>query len=284
MARVNEVDRRTLLLGALAGGCLLALSGCASLPNAPATQSALAREVVTLPGSETTGTVQAVVWTPLNPRGVALLSADGAARPERYQPLVERLGGMGLAIIAPYGGTAARGPSAEDITQRGVAELGAAALYANDRFAGLPVLAVGHGRGSLSAMALGGALAEEGTFAEPTPRGVIAFSAPAGTERLAGPDAVSALGVPVLLLAGSNDPLPVERLLDAGPRDADAYALVLAGGGRDLVDDAALVERAWPVVDLFVQAFLFDIFTAGDVLEDWPATGEDRFIARRGSQ
>jgi hypothetical protein len=51
-----------------------------------------------------------------------------------------------------------------------------------------------------------------------------------------------------------------------------------------MVHDAAFVERAWPVVDLFVQAYLFDIFTAGDVLEKWPATGQDRFIARGGSQ
>ena len=284
MARVTEVDRRSVLWGALAGAALLTLPGCASVPNGPAKVSALEREVVTLPTSGNARDVQAVVWSPPNPRGVALLAGDRGARPERYQPLVERLAAMGLVVIAPYGAAGSMPSSAEDATQRGVAELGAAAVHAKDHFAGLPVLAVGHGAGSLSAMALGGALAEEGTFNEPTPRGVIAFSAPAGTERLAGSDAVSALGVPVLLLAGSNDPVPAERLLASGPNDADAYALVLSGGGANLVDESAFVERAWPVVDLFVQAYLFDIFTAGDVLEKWTATGEDRFTARRGSQ
>jgi hypothetical protein len=112
---------------------------------------------------------------------------------------------------------------------------------------------------------------------------VIAFSAPAGTERLAGPNTVATLGVPMLLLGGSNDSASAERLLPTGAGVADSYALVLAGGGPDLIDDSAFVERAWPVIDLFVQAYLFDIYTAGDVLEDWTATGEDRFIARQGS-
>jgi hypothetical protein len=283
MAGMNGVDRRTILWGGFAAGALLALAGCASVPNAPAEESALARETVSLSGSAGAGQVQAVVWTPQNPRGIVLLAGDGNAPPDRYQPLVERLGAMSLVVIAPQsagGGSA----SAESGTREGVAELGAAALFAKDRFAGMPILAIGHGSGSLTAMALGKALAEEGSFTEPTPRGVIAFSAPSGTERLAGADAASGLGVPLLLLAGGNDPVPAERLLGAGPIDADAYALVLAGGGGDMVHDAAFVERAWPVVDLFVQAYLFDIFTAGDVLEKWPATGQDRFIARRGSQ
>ena len=281
MAGMMGVDRRTLLWGTLAGGVLLALPGCASVPNAPAEEASLAREVVTLSGSG--GQVQAIVWAPATPRGVVLLAADRNARPERYEPLVERLGGQGLVVIAPYSAASAQSPSPEDRTRQGVAELGAAALYAKDKFAGMPMLAIGHGFGSLTAIALSGALAEEGTFTEPTPRGVIAFSAPPGTERLAGSDAVATLGVPVLLLAGSNDPVPAERLLPSGEGDADSYALVLAGGGANLVDEAAFVERAWPVVDLFVQAYLFDIYTAGDVLEDWTATGEDRFIVRRGS-
>jgi len=278
-----HVDRRTMLWSALAGGALLALPGCASLPNAPAEAEALARENVTLPGAN--GRVRELtVWTPPQPRGVALLSTSSGRRPDRYAPLIERLGGMGLAVVAPHhsdpGGGAA--PS-QQVTQERIADLAASAAYVKDRFARLPVLAVGHGFGSLTAMALGAALAEEGTFTEPTPRGVIAFSAPAGTERLAGPDAVATLGVPVLLLTGGNDSVSAERLLPAATGEADSYALVLAGGGPDLVDDPDLVGRAWPVIELFVQAYLFDIFTAGDVLEDWPATGEDRFIARRGS-
>jgi len=265
---------------------MLALAGCTTVPNAPATQPALAGEVVTLPAVGNGEVVQAQVWSPPDPRAVALLAGDSSNRPEGYGALVERLVGMGLVVIAPDGAGLQTFLSAENRTRQGVARLGSAALYAKDRFAGLPVVAVGHGSGSLNAMALSGALTEVGEFTEPTPRGIIAFSAPAGTERLAGIDAVTTVGVPVLLVAGSEDRLPAERLLAAGgaEAEADSYALVLAGGGPDLVEDAALVDRAWPVIDLFVQAYLFDIFTAGDVLEDWQATGEDRFQARRGGQ
>jgi alpha-beta hydrolase superfamily lysophospholipase len=282
---MRDFDRRAVLCGTLAGGALLALSGCASVPNAPAVVSALTREVVRLPAASGAER-EAIVWTPSGePRGVALLSASSGRSPDHYAPLVDRLGGMGLAIIAPvYADSPGSGsPSQGGASQERIAGLAASAAIARDRFAGRPVLAVGHGLGSLTAIALSAALAQEGTFTEPTPRGVIAFSAPAGTERLAGPDTVATLGVPVLLLGGSNDPASAERLLPTGTGDADSYALVMAGGGPDLIDDAAFVERAWPVIDLFVQAYLFDIFTAGDVLEDWPATGEDRFIARRGS-
>ena len=276
-----DVDRRTMLWSALAGGALLALPGCASVPNAPAEQASLAREVVTLPASGGRGR-ELTVWTPQQPRGVALLSTGSGRAPDRYALLVERLGAMGLAIVAPvHLESAGAAALSQDVSQERIADLAAGAAYAKDRFAGLPVLAVGHGFGSLTAMALGAALAEERSFTEPTPRGVIAFSAPAATERLAGPDAVATLGVPVLLLAGSTEPASTERLLPTGEGEAESYALVLAGGGADLVDDAAFVERAWPVIDLFVQAYLFDIFTAGDVLESWTATGEDRFIARQ---
>jgi len=276
-----DVDRRTMLWSALAGGALLALPGCASVPNAPAEQASLAREVVTLPASGGRGR-ELTVWTPQQPRGVALLSTGSGRAPDRYALLVERLGAMGLAIVAPvHLESAGAAALSQGVSQERIADLAAGAAYAKDRFAGLPVLAVGHGFGSLTAMALGAALAEERSFTEPTPRGVIAFSAPAATERLAGPDAVATLGVPVLLLAGSTEPASTERLLPTGEGEAESYALVLAGGGADLVDDAAFVERAWPVIDLFVQAYLFDIFTAGDVLESWTATGEDRFIARQ---
>jgi hypothetical protein len=105
-------------------------------------------------------------------------------------------------------------------------------------------------------------------------------------EGLGDRDAFAGLGVPLLLIAESGAPLPRgvsgQAAEGSGP-SADSYALVLARAGPGFVDDPAFVERAWPVVDLFVQYYLFDIFTAGDVLEDWPATGEDRFLSRKGS-
>ena len=283
--------RREVLASALAGVGALALAGCASVPNAPATESALAREVVNVPagpGRET----QLSVWTPAEPRGLVLFSTGWGSWPERYGKVIDRLGGMGLAVVAPLHPDSVRSPGGgnlppEQAFQGRIADVAAAAAYGQERFAGLPVLAIGHSFGSLMAMTAGGALAGLGPFRQPAVRGVIAFSTPGKIEGLVGADAYSGLEVPLLLLTGTADLVPdyvtdpADHLFPAQTSGADSYALVMQGAGHEFVDDDAFVERAWPVIDLFVQAYLFDIFTAGDVLEDWPATGEDQFIVRR---
>lgn len=285
MSHLMSWQRREVLAGALAGGGVLALAACANVPNPPGEQAALAREAVRLPAAGGRAT-ELVVWTPPRPRGVVLFSADRGSGPDRYAPLIERLGGMGLAILAPLHGDTSRlagegGSAQQQVLQERIADLAASAALAQTRFAGLRMLAVGHGFGSLSAMALGGALAEAGTFTEPTPRGVIAFSASMSAGGRIAPDAFANLGVPLLVLSESGGGLPQGVSGLPGGDGADSYALVLAGARPDFIHDPAFMERAWPVIDLFVQAYMFDIITAGDVLERWPATGEDRFIARR---
>ena len=313
MTGVTGFNRRGVL-AVVASSAALALAGCATRNSAERRPAlTMERQILT---DQDGGETELIVWSPPDPRGVVLFSADAGSRPERYRRTIERLAGIGLAVAAPLhdngfgalgagagaGGNVGSGVVEERSLARRVAGLALGAAFASTRFAGLPLLAMGHGLGGLAALAFG--REQSG----PEVRGVLTLSAADLQHKLVSEDLADGRDVPLLMVAGNGErgaaaadsrdgdddegadaaPRPADEdkadeLLTAANGNAHSYALVLEDVDENFVDQPEVVERAWPVVELFVQSELLNGATAGDVLENWQADGNDRFVARPAS-
>ena len=281
------IDRRSLTLAGMAGLAALVLPGrVAAQGREPATPFAPEKVMVpTGPNRQT----ELSIWAPENPRAVALFSTGYNSWPERYEELIGRLNSLGIAIIAPLHLDSLRASTQGQIAPgeafaTRIADISAASGFAAEHFEDLPQLALGHSFGSLIAMCTGGALSGVGDFRLPRVQAVVAFSSPGQVEGLVAPNAYSTLAVPLLLITGTEDRVPgfvadpADHLLPVETSGADAFAAVVDGGQHDLVDQEAPLERLWPLVQLFLQAGVFDDATAKTLLPEWTAPEGDRFI------
>jgi alpha-beta hydrolase superfamily lysophospholipase len=225
------------------GRTLLAAGAAAlTMVAAPALAQAAAPEVVDLAVTPKRST-KLYVWTPVaKPKGVLLFSSGGGVWPERYAALAEALAADGYAVFAPEHVDSRRHPDVAKynlMTAFGerIADMGATATLAARRFPGVPIAAVGHSYGSLTALCLGGALDYVGPFRNPAVKAVLLFSSPGKIPGLIQPNAYAKVEVPMLMVSGDKDvvpgfvPNPADHLFPAESSPAgDKFALVLDGG------------------------------------------------------
>ena len=282
----DMIDRRALVLGGLAVAAW-PVSARAAGPIARAT-------IVDLPvGSRST---KLFVWAPAKPRGGALFSHGHGSWPERYATVVSALNADGWAVLAPVHVDSMRYPERDKFTlQQGfperLADMAAVSAYARKGFRDLPVVAVGHSFGTLTALCLGGALAGLGPFRDPTVRAVLGFSTPGRVPGLIGPDAYATVATPLMIVTGTEDRVPgfvtnpADHLFPTEMSHGDRYSLVLAQGGHDLIGGAGgQLTRATPAARLFLDGYGLGKARSRAALARWTASRGDMFDARKAKE
>jgi alpha-beta hydrolase superfamily lysophospholipase len=257
---------------AVLGG--LALSGCAPGTAAPAVGPVQAvastPEIITAHATETRQ-VQIQVFAPARPKGVLVFGHGASGSPDRYLLLFARLNAAGYAVVAPVHVDSLQYPEHTRYTLQSafserIADVGAAARAAAERFPGLPLAAVGHSYGALFAQMQGGALRYIADARARQVRAVVSFSSPGIFPGLIRPDvAFSTLAVPSLTVTGTADVVPgfVSKWEDhlaayRGAPPGGRYALVLPGGAHELIvgRNQQNFDRAVAVTILFLDAYL----------------------------
>ena len=278
-----------LAAAAMTAGCAV---DRAQVAQVPAIASAT-MEKVTLPVREDRST-ELTVWTPANPRGVAVFSTGMGSWPERYEHAVRLLNAEGFAVVAPLHVDSQRSPDLGKYSQQEslgerIADLQAGAAYASQRFSGLPMIAAGHSYGSLLSLGEGGAFAGMIPMRIPQVRAVLAFSSPARIPGLVSDDVYSSVEVPVMMITGTRDTIPAQmgypniagdHLLPIETAASPAYAVVVSGADHALVDDVDLLPRAEPAIRLFLEGHGLGDGQAVRRLAAWKAMSGDRFVVK----
>ena len=217
--------------------------------------------------------VQIRVFAPVRPKGVLIFGHGGNGSPENYGALITRLNSAGYAVFAPLHVDSLKHPdnsryNLQTAFAERIADVGATARAAAERFPRLPVAAVGHSYGSLLAQMQGGALRYITDARVPQVRAVISFSSPGIIPGLVRPDAAfNTLEVPSLIITGTADVVPgfasnwEDHLASyRGAPPGGRYALVLPGGGHGLIGGAnpEQFERAMAATLMFLDAYLLD--------------------------
>ena len=283
---VTMIARRELLVLGGLGALGLMLPGAAFARDT----AVVTPRTVALPVGQRATTMQ--LWMPAHPRGVALFSHGHGSWPERYTQLAAALTAAGFAVLAPMHVDSVHYPDRDRFTLQQsfperLAEMAAAAAYAAHWFAGLPVVAVGHSFGTLTALCLGGALATIGPFRNDAVRAVLAFSTPGRIPGLIQPSAYASVAVPVMIVTGSADTVPgfvtdpADHLFPAETVPTDSYALVVAGADHGLVAAPAFGRAATPA-RLFLDGYGLADARALRALGAFRAADGDRWTVRRG--
>lgn len=253
-------DRRHLLAG------LAATAFVPAMARADAASSSLA-----LTTSDGRGLI-AAQWLPATPKAVVLFSHEAGGWPEQYDKLAQALVGQGYAVAAPLHSDSVHIPEGKRATGQAafadrVADMAAADAYAKTTYAGLPVVAMGHGYGALFALIMAGGLANPAAPANPDVKAVVAYSSPGAIPGLVNPAAYAALAAPLLMVTGDQDIVPGtagdwhDHLLpfDSTPVK-ESYALVIKGGTHDLIEgsDADMFDLAMAVTRDFLARELFN--------------------------
>lgn len=232
------------------------------------------------------------VWRPERPRGVALFSHGHGSWPDRYDQLARALIADGFVVLGPTHVDSMHYPERDKFTLQQslperLADMRAAQAYANAKFAGLPVVAVGHSFGTLTALCLGGALAGLGPFRDPAVKAVLGFSTPGKIPGLIQPNAYASVQVPVMIVAGTADTVPgfvadpADHLFPAETVPTVSYALVVQGADHRLVAGSAFARATTPA-RLFVDGYGLDDHRALARLAGYKAAAGDRFTIRKG--
>jgi len=254
-----------LALTALLGGC----AHQAEVP-APATRTKLvAVEVVTVPATASRQTT-ITIYSPARPRGALLFSHGASGTHGAYLQLISRLTAAGYAVLAPLHVDSRQHPDRARYTlqtsfMERVADVGAAAKLAQDRYPALPMAAMGHSFGALFAQMQGGALS---AFSSRVPglKAVVSFSSPGIIRGLVDPaTAFTSIAVPTLMITGTADVVPGftsdwndHMASHRGAPAGDRYALVLQGGDHFVAaaSNPAHFERAAEAAIAFLDAYV----------------------------
>ena len=118
-----------------------------------------------------------------------------------------------FAVVAPVHVDSLHYPDREKFAREAsfgerIADMKAASAYAARTWPGKPVIAAGHSFGTLTALCLGGGLANLGDFRDPTVKAVLGFSSPGRIPGLIGPDAYMGDTLPVMIVTGDQDTVP----------------------------------------------------------------------------
>ena len=285
---VRVISRRAVVAAGLAAG-VLSHRALASVPPPPPLQRT---ERLPVSASRTT---DMTVWAPQRVRGVALLSTGHGSWPERYGTIAEMLALNGFATLAPMHVDSVRHPDRAKFTMQAsfgerIADLNAAVATAAKTYPGLPIVAVGHSFGTLSALCLAGGLSYLGPFRNPAVTVVLGFSTPGRIPGLIQPTAYTTVQTPVMIVTGTADTVPgfvtdpADHLLAAGTAPTPAYALVLDGGGHELIagTDASYARAALPARH-FLAAYGLRDAAARKQLAAYKAARGDRFTFRNAA-
>lgn len=281
------IDRRALL----AAGLALGMAG----PVLAAEDITVLTEDLPLPVGKRQTRLIVTRAARAKPIGVALFSTGHGSWPERYARLSAELAMQGYVVLAPLHVDSMHHPDraafsrAASFPER-LADLNAAIDHAAARYPKLPVVAVGHSFGTLSALCLCGALPQIGSYRAPAVRAVLGFSTPGKIPGLIQPQAYATLAVPAMIVTGTADTVPglvtdpADHLFPIETAPAEAkYGLVLDGAGHELVGGAdAVFARALPPARLFLAAHGRGDGKARAALAAYQAAPGDRFIVRGG--
>lgn len=284
------ISRRTLIAGGMVAG-LSPWPLRAHLSPSPAPRL----ERLAISPARTT---DLTIWRPSGAerlRGVALLSTGHGSWPERYAVLAGLLDEHGYATLAPLHVDSVRHPDRAKFTMKDsfgerIADMAATSAYAAKAFPGLPVIAVGHSFGTLTALCRAGGLSYAGDFRDPSVRAVLGFSSPGRIPGLIQPNAYSSVAVPIMLITGTADFVPgfvtdpADHLLPVETAQAPAFGLVVAGADHDFVGRNS--PGVWGSSHLtrdFLNGYGGGDAAARARLANWkPETG-DRFIVRNSA-
>ena len=210
------------------------------------------------------------VWLPAEVRGVVLFSSGHGAWPERYDGVLSAWRDAGFVVVAPVHVDSMKYPGREKFTMQQsfaerLADMKAASAYVAAHWPGKPLAAAGHSYGTLIALVLGGAMADSVPMRDPAVSAVLGYSSPGKIPGLVTPQSYASVAVPVLIVTGDEDRVPGfvseshDHLypVETAP-DGNKAALVLAGGGHDLIggEPVALYQRARDVGTAFLQGAL----------------------------
>lgn len=276
------MDRRTLIGGIAGASALLATRPLLAADGIASDDIAL-----------TVGTRETRLFRtlPAKPRGVALFSTGHGSWPDRYAALTRHLAEQGWAVLSPLHVDSMRYPDRAKFTMQAsfgerIADMGAAAAVAARAYPGLPVIAVGHSFGTLTALCLGGALSYIAPFRVPAVKAVLGFSTPGKIPGLIQPSAYASLAVPAMVVTGTADTVPgfvadpADHLFVGQTAGKAAYTLIVKDGGHELVADATAMARVLPAADLFVAAYGRGDTAAAAKLKTWTAPAGDRFVVK----
>ncbi len=252
-------DRRRLI----AGLAVMAFLPAVSRADTPSTTLALK-----LPdGREITATQ----WLPAAPKAAVLISHDAGGWPEQYDRLAQMLAGQGYAVIAPLHSDSMHVPDDKRTTIKAgfsdrQGDMAAAGAHAKASLPGLPVVAMGHGYGSLFALILAGGLAYLNGLANPDVKAVVCYSSAGVIRDVVTPAAYTTLAAPLLIVTGDKDIAPGyvgdwhDHLMpfDATPVK-ESYALIIKDGTHDLISgaDSGMFDLAAAVTRDFLARELF---------------------------
>jgi len=152
-------------------------------------------------------------WVPDKVRGVVLFSTGHGSWPEKYDAIASAWKAAGFAVVAPVHVDSLHHPDRDTFTREAsfgerIADMKAASAYAARTWPGKPVVAAGHSFGTLTALCLGGGLANLGNFRDPTVKAVLGFSSPGRIPGLIGPDAYAGDTLPIMIVTGDQDTVP----------------------------------------------------------------------------
>jgi predicted dienelactone hydrolase len=285
------IDRRTLIATGLAATLLPTWAG-ADIPSAPPVP-----RTVKLPVSPTRAT-DMTVWEPTGTdrtTGVALLSTGHGSWPERYAALAGVLALCGYVTLAPMHVDSVRYPERAKFSMQAsfgerIADMAAASAYAAKAYPGLPVIAVGHSFGTLTALCRAGALGYLGNFRDPTVKAVLGFSSPGRVPGLVQPTAYAGVTVPLMLITGTADVVPgfvtdpADHLLPVETVKGPAYGLVIKGADHEFVgrNDPGIWSQR-PLVGDFAAAHALGDAAARTRLARWKPAAGDRYIVRNAA-
>jgi dienelactone hydrolase len=231
---------------------------------------AVTPEIITARATETRQ-VQIQIFAPERPKGVLVFGHGAGGSPDRYLPLFARLNAAGYAVMAPVHVDSLQHPeharfNLQTAFGERIADVGATARAAAERFRGLPLAAVGHSYGGLLAQMQGGGLRYITDARANQVRAVVSFSSPGIIPGLVQPEmAFRTVAVPSLTITGTADVIPgfVTNWEDhlAAFRGAPAggrYALVLPSAEHNLIagGEPENFRGAVDATILFLNAYL----------------------------
>jgi alpha-beta hydrolase superfamily lysophospholipase len=156
---------------------------------------------------------QMETWVPNKVKGVVLFSTGHGSWPEKYDAIATAWKAAGFAVIAPVHVDSLHHPNRAKFTREAsfgerIADMKAASAYAARIWPGKPMIAAGHSFGTLTALCLGGGLANLGNFRDPSVKAVLGFSSPGRIPGLISPDSYAGDTLPLMIVTGDQDTVP----------------------------------------------------------------------------
>lgn len=261
------------------------------LAAAPATAEPTAQTPLSVADGRMTTLTQ---WVPKDVRGVVLFSTGHGSWPERYDAVASAWKAAGFAVIAPLHVDSLHSPDQARYTPEAgfgarIADMRAASAFAARKWPGKPVIAAGHSFGTLTALCLGGGLAQVGRFRDPSVRAVLGFSSPGRIPGLVGPKAYATDALPLMIVTGDRDVVPglvsdwrdhllAVRTAPAGHK----YGVVYRGATHELIGHPADPGFAAAVATgtVFLRAYALRDAAAARILKRRAVDGQAVWIRR----